>query len=458
MGKKKKPKGVKKASPKGAKKGAARTRKPAKKKTGTSKGRIGKKKVAPSKGAVRKKKITPSKGKKARGKKAPVTRKRVARRKAAPPKKVAFSKALKEEISTALVTGVTGCVGSLLVQRLLRDGYSVVAVDRRGRDPLALPETEKLVFKQGDLSDAGFAASCLEGVDAIFHPGRHADGKPLYGGWEPSPVQATRTLYQKARERGVKRFILITSASLYGPHHGPVSEEGAIEARDEYEQSQCELEKILLEGRLPGLPSVTIIRPAAVYGPGCTASMACLATLPPLVKTLGPCYIPLSGGPRMNLVHGEDVARAAVFLLLHTKAYGALFNVADNDPMSFGHFINTAMESYGLKPLGPGVAYPPSTLLQSILPCVQEDEIFNPLGKLSNLLWERIVRTHRLSKTLIPSVDTEALPLGNRDLVVDNRKLLGLGFRLKYPTFRRGWEQTVAWYLKNRWIPRATEL
>ena len=453
MGKKKKPKGVRKASRKAPKKGAARTRSPAKKKVAPSKGAAGRKKVAPSKGLAGRKKAPPSKRKKA-----PATRKPVARRKAAPPKKVAFSKVLKDEISTALVTGVTGCVGSLLVQRLLRDGYSVVAVDRRGREPLTFPETEALVFKQGDLSDPGFAASCVEGVDAIFHPGRHADGKPLYGGREPSPVQATRTLYQKARERGVKRFILITSASLYGRHHGPISEEGAIEARDEYEQSQSELENILLEGRLPGLPSVTVIRPAAVYGPGCTASMACLATLPPLVKTLGPYYIPLSGGPRMNLVHGEDVARSAVFLLLHPKAYGAVFNVADNDPMSFGQLINVAMESYGLKPLGPGVPYPPSTLLQSILPYVQEDEIFNPLGKLSNLLWERIVRTYRLSKTLIPSVDVETLPLGSRDLVVDNRKLLGLGFRLKYPRFRRGWEQTVAWYLKNRWIPRASEL
>lgn len=464
MGKKKKQRGLRKAS-RSSPKRAARTRKPVKKKAAPSKGAAGKKKkkapakpaarrkATPSKGMVRKKKAAPSKAKRAAA-----GRKPVARRKATAPKKVAFSKVLKREISTMLVTGATGCVGSLLVQRLLRDGYSVIAVDRKGREPPPFPETGALVFKQGDLSNPGFAVSCLEGVDAIFHPGRHADGKPLYGGREPSPVGATRILYQKARERGVKRFILITSASLYGPHHGPISEEGEIEARDEYEQSQIELESILLEDRLPGLPSVTIIRSAAVYGPGCTASMACLATLPPLVKTLGPYYIPLSGGPRMNLVHGEDVARSAVFLLLLPKAYGAVFNVADNDPMPFGRFINTAMESYGLKPLGPGVPYPPSTLLQSILPCMQEEEIFNPLGKLNNLLWERIVRSHRLSKTLIPPVDAEAHPVGSRDLVVDNRKLLGLGFRLKYPRFGRGWEQTLTWYLKNRWIPRANEL
>ena len=231
-----------------------------------------------------------------------------------------------------------------------------------------------------------------------------------------------------------------------------------LESRDEYEQTQSEQESIVLENTLPGLPSATIIRPAAVYGPGCMSTMASLATLPPLVTTLGPYFIPLSGGPRMNLVHGDDVARAAAFLLLHPAAYGGIFNVADNDPMPFGHFLNVAMESYGLRPLGPGVAYPPSTLLQSILPYVEEDAIFSPLGNLSNILWERIVRTHRLNKNLMPRLDQGAVPLGTRDLIVDNRKLLGLGFQLKYPKFRRGWKNTQAWYLKKRWIPRPNEL
>jgi len=139
------------------------------------------------------------------------------------------------------------------------------------------------------------------------------------------------------------------------------------------------MEGIVFEEALPGLPSVTILRPASVYGPGCTAAMASLATLPPLVKTLGPYYIPFSGGPRTSLVHGDDVARAAVFLLLQPRAYGSAFNVAGNDPLPFGRFLNEAMEAYGLKPLGQGVPYPPSTLLQSILPYNQGEEIFNPL-------------------------------------------------------------------------------
>lgn len=409
-----------------------------------------------SRGAAPKKRSTSSK----RASRTPKTRapRPAARKKTETRKEDPFSKALKEEISTVLLTGPRGCVGSFLLQHLLRAGYRVIAVDGKGAG-IEVPEGRKnLEIRQGDLSDPEFASSCLKGVDAVFHPGLHSDGKPLYGDSGPSPVHATRTLYRLARDHGVKRFILITSASLYGRHRGPVTEDMPLEARDEYEQTQSELESIVLEDPLPGLPSVTVIRPASVYGPGCKTSTASLATLPPLVKTLGPYYIPLSAGPRTSLVHGEDVARAALFLLLQPKAYGNVFNVAGNDPMPFGAFLTEAMACYGLKPLEPGTPYPPGTLLQSILPCDPTEDIFNPLGKLSNLLWERLVRTHRLNKALVPRKDSKAYPLGAQDLVVDSRKLTGLGFRLKYPKFRRGWEKTLEWYMRNRWIPRPDEL
>ncbi len=445
MGKKR---GKQVRKPPKAKKAATRPKKPVKKKAAARAA----KRTPRKPGTASRKKLSPKPGRSSKAGK-PAARKR-----AADPKQATFSKTLKEEISTVLVTGPRGCVGSFLVQHLLRSGYSVVTVDGKGPESLAPSAKGKLTVKQGDLSNAAFVSSCLEGVDAIFHPGIHADGKPLYGDPGTSPVRATRTLYRQAREHGVKRFILFTSASVYGRRRGPVTEEMGLEARDAYEQTQSELESMVLEDPLPGLPSVTVIRPAAVYGPGCRASMASLATIPPLVKTLGPYYIPLSSGPRTSLVHGDDVARAALFLLLHPKAYGSVFNVAGNDPMPFGHFINEAMEAYGLKPLQPGVPYPPSTLLQSILPYDQADEIFNPLGKLSNILWERLVRTHRLNKVLLAAKNQQTVPLGTGDLVVDNGKLLGLGFRLRYPKFRRGWDKTLAWYLKHRWIPGPEEL
>ena len=369
-----------------------------------------------------------------------------------------LGKALQEDISTVLVTGTSSCVGTFLVQHLLRNGYSVVATDRRIKEINVGTGEKSLVVKAGSLADSRFTASCLEGVDAIVHTAGMTEMRPNHKEASLFTGADTRTLFMEARKKGVKRFIHIGSAAVYKRISGHIAEDGAFESRNEFGENQIEAERIVFTDAAPGLPVVTVIRSASIYGPGLRTQMSWVATLPSLVKTLGPYYLRLSGGPRMNLVHGEDVARAAIFLLPHPKACGEVFNIGDNDVLPFSEFINRAMEIYGLKPLGPGVPYPPSTLLQSILPYVAKEDIFSPLTDLSSLLWDRMARKHKLKKELSPRINQESLSFGAKDRILDNRKLLDLGFRLKYPRFTKGWEKTMEWHKTNRWIPSPEEL
>jgi len=314
--------------------------------------------------------------------------------------------------------------------------------------------SRSLEIRTGNLLDPSFLPLCMEGVDAVIHTAGHIGCRTDSAEHRRLTVQETRALYSGSQKRGVKRLILISSASVYRRTNAPITEEDELDPVNEYEQNQIEAEKIVLGHATPGLPLVTVLRPGPVYGPGCRGGMASVATLPPLVKSLGPHYLPFSGGPKINLAHVEDVARAAVFLLLHPRAFNEVFHVGDKDPMPFGNCVNAAMESYGLEPLGPGVPYPPGTLLQSILPYMENDEIFSPLSRVGTLLWERMIRKQRLHLALTPQIDPEALSPGARDLLLDCTKLLDLGFRIKHPTFRKGWEKTMTWYMNKLWIPR----
>jgi 2-alkyl-3-oxoalkanoate reductase len=370
----------------------------------------------------------------------------------------AFSKALKEDISTVLVTGAASSVGVFLVQHLLRQGFGVIATDRKFQGNPFGPEPRGLLLKAGDLANPAFVASCLEGVGAVFHLSVYTETRLSRSEAAAFSVQGTQTLCSEARKKGVRRLIHVGSAMVYTRTMGPVDENVPVEARNEYEQGQILAERLAFAEAPPGLPVVTVIRAASIYGPRSTNQMASVATLAPLAKALGSYYLRLADGPSMNLVHAEDVARAALFLLLHPKALGQVFNVSDNNPMTFGEFVNQSMEAYGLKPLRPGRPYPPSTLLQSILPDVARQEIFNPLTHLSSLLWERMARKNKLVRALSPRIDQETLSFGTRDLVLDNRKLLDLGFRLKFPVFAKGWENTLHWYIEERWIPRPQDL
>lgn len=367
------------------------------------------------------------------------------------------SEDLRRDVSTVLVTGAAGPIGHFLVQYLAREGFAVVAADEPGSD-IPVPKAGNTVnVMAGDLSRPSFLKSCLEGVDAIFHASSVLDPRQPHGILSSVNVEVPRMLYQEASRRGVRRFLHFSSGFVYKRCHGPIAEDAVLEAENDCEQTLLEAEKIFLAEGTPGLPLVTVLRSAVAYGPGSRGFLSPLAALAPLVKALGPYYIPLSGGSRMNLVHGEDAARAALFLLFHPRAYGEVFNVADRDPLSLADRITLSMESYGLKPLVEGEAYPPATLIQSILPFRDREELFDPLNRVGTTLWERMVRKRNVKKALAARIDLEMLLFGRQDLVLENRRLLDLGFRYKYPKFRKGWERALAWYERNRWIPRRDE-
>jgi len=350
-----------------------------------------------------------------------------------------------------LVTGAAGGLGLALVRALLREKFMVTAVDREIAPPARARRS--LEVRRGNLLDPAFLSACMEGVDAVVHTAGHAAHPSREQTHRQLAVRETRSLYSASQARGVKRLVHISSASIYRRAHGPVTEQEELDPVSQFEQNEIEGERIVLWRADPGLPLVTVIRPGPIYGPGCRGGMASVATLPPLVKALGPHYLPFSGGPRINPVHAEDVARAAVFLLLHPRALGEVFNLGDKRPLPFGDMVNIAMEAYGLVPLAPGVPYPPGTLLQSILPYMENDEIFSPLSRVGTLLWERMGRKHKLESPLVPKVDPKALSPGARDLILDSGKLLRLGFRLRHPSFEPGWKKTIDWYIDRAWIP-----
>jgi len=368
------------------------------------------------------------------------------------PAKPAEKHPLRQDIARVLVTGAAGGVGSALVRALLREKLAVTAVDRQIQAPARASRSRDI--RQGDLLDPDFLAACMEGVDAVLHTAGHAASRPSAQAHRRLTVDETRALYSAAQKRGVKRLLFISSASIYRRSLSPVTEQDELDPASEFEQHNIEGERMVLWSASPGLPLVTVLRPGTIYGPGCRDGMASIATLPPLVRSLGPHYLPFSGGPKLSLVHTEDVARAAVFLLLHPRALGEAFNLADAQPMPFGSLVNIAMECYGLQPLAPGTPYPPGTLLQSILPYMENEEIFSPLNRVGTLLWERMGRKNKLRTPLVPRIDPAVLSPASRDLLLDSGKLLGLGFRLKHPSFENGWKKTVAWYVDRSWVPR----
>jgi nucleoside-diphosphate-sugar epimerase len=123
-------------------------------------------------------------------------------------------------MSTYLVTGGAGFIGSHLTEELVRRGHRVRVLDslitgkRRNLDHI--PGIE---FMEGDLSEPGVAERAVAGVEYVLHQA----AIPSVPRSVKDPVTSNRAnitaslnILVAARDRGVKRLVYAGSSSAYG--------------------------------------------------------------------------------------------------------------------------------------------------------------------------------------------------------------------------------------------------
>lgn len=168
-----------------------------------------------------------------------------------------------------LVTGGTGFTGTHLVRRLLEKGHQVIAVDnqkglfydelvQKGAEVVTASVTER------DLMD-----QLTRGCQRVYHLAaafRKVNlGKKTY--WDIN-VNATRHLLEAAYKHGVERFLYCSTCGVHGDvKNPPAAEDAPITPEDYYQYTKYEGEAVAQEFIEKGM-WVSIVRPAAIYGPG----------------------------------------------------------------------------------------------------------------------------------------------------------------------------------------------
>lgn len=351
---------------------------------------------------------------------------------------------------TVLVTGASGSVGHFLVQNFLDEGYKVVASDL---PDTPLPKRKKnLSIRAADLTDEKSHSRLVKDVNVVVHTAALIDIALPFDRLEAVNVTATKQLYQAAAGAGVKRFVFFSSGSAYQFHPSQTyTEDMPLTAGNDYEQTKILCEEYL-KGQTGG-PEVVVIRPSLIYGPRGKMLGAALACIAPLMHEFLPVMIGLSGGPRSNWVHAEDVARATAHLTRHGQA-GEAYNVCDDDAIPFGDIIPVAAEAYGLKSSFT-IPYPSLGLMGKIGPALERaGPVFERLNRILAKGWAKVCDKHGLARELTPKIDAEAMAYAYRHTIFVNDKLKATGFEFKYPSIRDGMPSTIKWYQENRWVPK----
>lgn len=150
-------------------------------------------------------------------------------------------KALVENPKTWLVTGVSGFIGSNLLETLLKLNQNVVGLDNFAtssqknldlvRDLVDEAQWKRFSFTKGDIRDFDTCLKVSKNVDAILH--QAALGSVPRSIKEPlvsNDVNVTGTLnvFMAAHENKVKRVVYAASSSTYGDHPGLPKQEDHI--------------------------------------------------------------------------------------------------------------------------------------------------------------------------------------------------------------------------------------
>ena len=146
-----------------------------------------------------------------------------------------------------LVTGGCGYKGSILIPKLLDEGYEVINVDNQWFGNY-LPQHKNLTNLKKDIRD--IEAIPMSNIDSIIHLANIANDpvvelNPTLS-WEIN-VLASQQLADKAVRNNVKQFIFASSGSVYGIKSEPnVTEDLPLIPISTYNKTKMVAERVFL--------------------------------------------------------------------------------------------------------------------------------------------------------------------------------------------------------------------
>ncbi|OGN64789.1 MAG: UDP-glucose 4-epimerase [Chlamydiae bacterium RIFCSPLOWO2_01_FULL_28_7] len=170
------------------------------------------------------------------------------------------------------VLGGAGYVGSMLVPKLLTEGYKVKVFDLFlfGEDVFKEHiHNPNLEFIKGDLRNLKFLEKALTGCDIVIHLACISNDpsfelNPQLG--KSINLDSFEPFVRLCVKHKIKRFIYASSSSVYGvKDEKNVSEDVLLEPLTDYSKFKAECEKILLKYKNDRFVC-TILRPATVCG------------------------------------------------------------------------------------------------------------------------------------------------------------------------------------------------
>lgn len=240
-------------------------------------------------------------------------------------------------MSTYLVTGGAGFIGSHLVEALLNDGHRVRVLDNCSTGNREyLPLRAELIV--ADITDYDAIRSAFHGVDGVFHiAGLPNVQRSIDQPKATHDVNLTGTLHvlEAARAAGVRRVVFASSAAVYGDQDVLPYHEGMTpQPKSPYALQKLASEEYCKAFARMGAIETVCLRFSNVYGPRASEAGAYANVIPAFLRQAAagqPLTITGDGEQTRDYIHVSDVVQATIAAMTrHAVGQGEILNVSSN--------------------------------------------------------------------------------------------------------------------------------
>ena len=264
----------------------------------------------------------------------------------------------------ALVTGAAGFIGSHLVDRLLREGWNVTAIDNF--DPF-YPRTVKEAQIREHRRHPGYrlldvdirdvaalrehAGAGAQSVDVIVHLAARAGVRPSILdpiGYQEVNVRGTQNLLELAREHGIRQFVFASSSSVYGINpRVPWSEEDHVLLPiSPYASTKVSGELLgHVYSHLFGIRFIAL-RFFTVYGPRQRPDLA-IHKFARSIREGRPIPVFGTGGTRRDYTFVDDIVSGIVAAMSYSASNFEVINLGNNATISLDEMIGHLEQALG---------------------------------------------------------------------------------------------------------------
>ncbi|WP_352418290.1 NAD-dependent 4,6-dehydratase LegB [Proteiniborus sp.] len=249
-------------------------------------------------------------------------------------------------MTSVLVTGADGFIGSHLVEALIQEGHHVRAFVYYNSfnswgwlDTLPKEVLKEIEVFTGDIRDPNGVKESMKGIEEVYHLAALIAIPFSYhspDSYVDTNIKGTLNVLQAARELGTSRVLVTSTSEVYGTaQYVPIDEKHPFQGQSPYSATKIGADRIAESFYRSFDMPITIVRPFNTYGPRQSAR----AVIPTIITQLlaGKKEIKLGSlTPTRDFNYVKDTVQGFIEIAKSDITIGEEINIATQQEISIG--------------------------------------------------------------------------------------------------------------------------